>query len=120
MGDTWTINYLPTEGGRITGKLEVGGTAVTFEGLYDSSNSTVIKNVFGAAASFAASGGTAAYLSDTDTEFTITLPRAGIASAEQVKKGLMKRAVITMTDGATFVFDYGMLSPKKLVAALNG
>ena len=32
----------------------------------------------------------------------------------------MKRAVITMTDGTEFVFDYGMLSPKKLVAAVNG
>jgi hypothetical protein len=32
----------------------------------------------------------------------------------------MKRAVITMNDGSVFTFDYGMLSPKKLVAALNG
>ena len=48
------------------------------------------------------------------------LPRAEIASAEQAKKGMMKRAVITMNDGSTFVFDYGMLSTKKLVAAING
>jgi len=33
---------------------------------------------------------------------------------------MMKRAVITMNDGNTFVFDYGMLSTKKLVAAING
>ena len=31
----------------------------------------------------------------------------------------MKRAVVTMSDDVVFVFDYGMLSPKKLVAALN-
>jgi hypothetical protein len=48
------------------------------------------------------------------------LPRTDIASAEQVKKGLMKRAVIMMNDGSEFTFDYGMLSPKKLVAAVNG
>ena len=48
------------------------------------------------------------------------LPRADIASAEQVKKGLMKRAVVKMKDGSEFTFDYGMLSPKKLVAAVNG
>ncbi len=120
MSDTWTVNYLPTDGGRITGKLTVGQSEVEFEGLYDSSNKEVLKGIFGAAAGFAASGGHAAYLHDTDTEFTIKLPRSGIASAEQVKKGLMKRAVVTMSDGAVFVFDYGMLSPKKLVAALNG
>ncbi|MCP4965908.1 MAG: hypothetical protein GY926_11785 [bacterium] len=119
MSDTWTVNYLPTDGGRITGKLTVGQEEVCFEGLYDSSNMEVIKGVFGAAASFAASGGSHAYLRDTDTEFTIKLPRSGIRSAEQVKKGLMKKAVVTMTDNAVFVFDYGMLSPKKLVAALN-
>ena len=119
MSDTWTINYLPTDGGRITGKLTVGSDEVRFEGLYDSSNKEVIKGIFGAAASLAASGGHLAYLHDTDTEFTIKLPRSGIKTAEQVKKGLMKRAVVTMSDDAVFVFDYGMLSPKKLVAALN-
>ena len=31
----------------------------------------------------------------------------------------MKRAVITMKDGSVFTFDYGMLSTKKLIAAIN-
>ena len=120
MSETWTVNYLPADGGRITGKLEVGEEQVQFSGLYDSSNKEVLKGIFGAAAGFAASGGHAAYIHNTDTDFTIVLPRNGITSAAQVKKGLMKRAVITMSDGTDFVFDYGMLSPKKLVAAING
>jgi len=120
MSETWTVNYLPTEGGRITGKIAVTDEDVRFEGLYDSSNKEIIKGIFGAAASMAASGGHVAYIHDTDTEFTIVLPRSGISSAQQVKKGLMKRAVVTMNDGTDFVFDYGMLSPKKLVAAING
>ena len=119
MSDSWTVNYLPTDGGRITGKISVGSEDVRFEGLYDSSNKEIIKGIFGAAASMAASGGHVAYINDTDTDFTIVLPRSGIASAQQVKKGLMKRAVVTMSDGTEFTFDYGMLSPKKLVAALN-
>ena len=32
----------------------------------------------------------------------------------------MKQAVITMKDGSTFVFDYGLLSLKGLIAAING
>lgn len=119
MSDTWTVNYLPAEGGRITGKISVEADEVRFEGLYDSSNKEVLKGIFGAAASMAASGGHVAYIRDTDTEFTVVLPRNGIRSAEQVKKGMMKRAVVTMNDGSDFTFDYGMLSPKKLVAAIN-
>lgn len=119
MSDTWTINYLPAEGGRITGKLSVTDSELRFEALYDSSNKEVLKGLLGAAGSLAASGGHVAYLHDTDTEFSIALPRAEIASAEQAKKGLMKRAVVTMNEGSTFVFDYGMLSPKKLIATIN-
>ncbi len=93
---------------------------VRFDALYDSSNKEILKGLLGTATALAASGGHVAYLHDTDTEFTIALPRVDIASAEQAKKGLMMRAVITMNDGPVFVFDYGLLSPKKLIATING
>ena len=120
MGDTWTINYLPEEGGRLTGKLTVGDEDVRFSALYDSSNTEVIKGIFGSIGTFVGTGGHVMYIHNTDTEFEVVLPRAEIASAEQAKKGMMKRAVITMNNGSSFVFDYGMLSTKKLVAAING
>ena len=120
MGDTWTINYLPADGGRLTGKLNVGDDEVRFTALYDSSNKEVIKGILKPIAGFVGSGGHAVYLHNSDTEFEVVLPRAEIASAEQAKKGMMKRAVITMNDGSVFTFDYGMLSAKKLVAAING
>ncbi len=120
MGDTWTINYLPEDGGRLTGKLSVGAEEVRFDALYDSSNKEVIKGILGSAGAFAGTGGHAVYIHNTDTEFEVVLPRVEIASAEQAKKGIMKRAVITMNNGSKFVFDYGMLSPKKLIAAING
>jgi hypothetical protein len=120
MGDTWTINYLPESGGRITGKLSVADDEVRFDTLYDSSNAEVVKGILGSVAAFAATGGHAVYIHNTDTELEVVLPRAEIASAEQAKKGMMKRAVVTMKDGSVFTFDYGMLSTKKLVAAING
>ncbi|MEN8114740.1 MAG: hypothetical protein ABFS21_10155 [Actinomycetota bacterium] len=120
MGDTWTINYLPEEGGRLTGKLTVGDADVRFSALYDSSNKEVIKGVFGSIGAFVGTGGHAVYIHDTDTDFEVVLPRSDIVSAAQAKKGMMKRAVVTMKDGSEFVFDYGMLSTKKLVAAING
>ncbi len=120
MSDTWTVNYLPVDGGRITGQITVSPENVQFEAMYDSSNKEIVKGIFGAAAGLAVSGGHVAYIHDSGTNLEINLPRTDIASAAQVKKGLMKRAVITMQDGAEFTFDYGMLSPKKLVAAVNG
>ena len=116
----WTINYLPEEGGRITGKLKLTDTDLKYTGLYDSSNKEIIKGIGGALGSFALSGGHASYFHDTDTDFGFTLPRADVDHAEMNKKGLMKQAVVHMKDGSKFVFDYGMLSPKKLIATING
>lgn len=115
----WTINYLPEEGGRLTGTLKLSAESVTFSALYDSSNKQIVKGISSALGSFAATSGHGTYFHDTSTDYAITLPRHEIAGAELAKKGLMKRAVVTMNDGSRFVFDYGLLSPKNLVAAIN-
>lgn len=119
MADSWTVNYLPVDGGRLTGKITVASSEVRFEAMYDSSTKEIVKGILGAAGSFAASGGHLAYIKDSGSDLSIVLPRSEISTAEQVKKGLMKRAVITMSNGSQFTFDYGMLSPKKLVSALQ-
>lgn len=115
----WTINYLPEEGGRITGKLKLTDTALEYTGLYDSSNKEVIKGISSALGTFAVSGGHASYFHDTSTDFGFTLPRAEVENAELNKKGFMKQAVVTMKDGSRFVFDYGLLNPKNLITAIN-
>jgi hypothetical protein len=117
--DEWTINYLPEEGGRITGKLKLTDTDLEYTGLYDSSNKEVIKGISGSLGAFALSGGHVSYFHDTSTDFGFTLPRADVDYAELNKKGFMKQAIVTMKDGSTFVFDYGLLNPKNLIAAIN-
>jgi hypothetical protein len=117
---TWTINYLPEEGGRLTGKLQVTDEDVSFRALYDSSFKTVAKGIGLAAGSLAASGGGLVYLREDGSDAEIVIPRGIIAGASAAKKGLMKQVVVDTTDGQKFVFDYGMLSVKKLVAAING
>jgi len=118
LGD-WTINYIPEEGGRYTGKLTVTPEKVLFNSLYESSNKTIVKAIFLDVGTFAAAGGHTVYRYSNDDEATVDLPAAEIARVEAAKKGMMKRAVITMSGGETFVFDYGMLSVKKLVAAIE-
>ena len=64
-------------------------------------------------------------VSDSDVTFAggetddIVLPRAAIARAEAAKKRLMKRVVITTTDGRSFTFEYGFLSVSRIVDAIN-
>jgi hypothetical protein len=115
----WTINYIPEEGGRYTGKLVVTDEKVLFTSLYESSNKTIVKAIFLDVGTFAAAGGHTVYRYSNDDEATVDLPVSEIARAEATKKGMMKRAVVTMTGGEQFVFDYGMLSVKKLVAAIE-
>jgi len=123
MGDeigSWIINYLTGDGGRLTGKLVLTEDEVRFRAMYDSSFKTIAKNIGLAAGTLAASGGSATFLREDGSEAEIVLPRGSIAKTEQAKKGLMKQVVVTTTDGQQFVFDYGMLSVKKIVAAING
>lgn len=117
--ETWTLNYLPPEGGRFTGKLAVNEEGLRFDTLYESSNKTIVKAIFVDVATFAAAGGHTVYRYSNDDEATVELPAAEISAVKAAKKGMMKRAVVTMDNGEEFVFDYGMLSVKKLVAAIE-
>ncbi len=114
----WTINYLPVEGGRFTGKLKVSDDNVAFRSLYESSNATVVKAIFLDVTTFAAAGGHTVYRYSNDHEAVVELPTADISGVSATKKGLMKRAVITMKNNEVFTFDYGMLSVKSLVAKI--
>ena len=118
MDQTWTINYLH-EDGRLTGWLHVRDDEVTFEALYDSSFRTVAKNIGLAVGALAASGGHLAYLRDNGEEAEVVFPTGSIAGAHATKKGLVKRVVIELTDGSEHTFEYGMLSVKNMVAAVN-
>jgi len=115
----WVINYIPEEGGRYTGKLDVGTEKLRFVSLYESSNSTIVKAIFLDVVTFAAAGGHTVYRYSNNDEAIVELPGSDIAGVEARKKGLMKRAVITMKDGQVFVFDYGLLSVRKLVESIK-
>ena len=115
----WTLNYLPEEGGRYTGTLTVGDEKVEFVSLYESSNRTIVKAIFLDVGTFAAAGGHTVYRYSNDKEARVDLPVSDIAAVEARKKRMMNRVAITMKDGQEFVFDYGLLSVKNLVAAIE-
>ena len=122
MGESgsWTINYIPDGGGRITGQLLVSDDGVRFRAMYDSSFKTIAQSIGLAVGSFAATDGSVVYLRQDGDDAEIVVPAQVIDHAEATKKGITKRVVVHTTDGRDFVFDYGMLSTKKIVAAING
>jgi hypothetical protein len=119
MAETWTLNYEPEGGGRLTGKLTVDDEALKFVALYDSSNAAGLKLIAGIAGSLAATGGNLAYVRNSDTELELVLPKSEIAKTTTKKKLLAKRVIVTMNDGKEFVFNYGMLSVDKLAKAIE-
>lgn len=119
MSETWTINYEPQEGGRLTGKLTVDAENLKFVALYDSSNAAGFKLIAGIVGGVVASGGHLAYIRNNDADLELTLPKNEIAATTTQKKMLAKRVIVTMTDGNKFVFNYGMLSVDKLADAIR-
>jgi hypothetical protein len=116
---SWTINYLPGDKQRFTGTLEVREDRLYFDTIYESSNRTIVKAIFLDVTTFAAAGGHTVYRYSNDDKAIVDLPVAEIAAAAAAKKGMMKRVVVTMKNGEEFVFDYGMLSVKNLLATIQ-
>lgn len=119
MSKSWTINYEPEEGGRFTGKLTVDDENLKFVSLYDSSNAVIVKSIAGVVGSLVATGGNLAYVSNNDTELTVTLPKCEIKRTEVKNSFWAKRLIVTMNNDQRFVFNYGMLSVAKLAEAIG-
>jgi hypothetical protein len=119
MSRSWTINYEPEEGGRYTGTLTVDDEKLKFTSLYDSSNTVIVKSIAGLLGSLVATGGNLAYVSDNDSELTITLPKSEIDSTTVKNSLFAKRVIVTMKNDQRFVFNYGVLSVTKLAQSIG-
>lgn len=99
----WTLNYVPPDGGRYTGKLVVTNQRLLFDAKFDTSMSGALKELI-------VVSGSHGYLS---------IPKSAIQDVA-VKSGFFKKKVtVTLQDGKQHVFDYGMMSVKKIAAAIQ-
>jgi len=119
MSETWTINYEPEAGGRLTGKLTVDDEQLKFVALYDSSNAEGLKIIAGAVGGLIATGGRVRYGGNDDADLELTLPKSEITEVTTQKKLIAKRVIVTMKGGEKFTFNYGMLSIDKLAEAIE-
>jgi hypothetical protein len=97
--DTWTLFYVPPNGGKYNGKLTVTDQRLLYDAKFDAS-------VLGTLANYAADGG-------------IAIEKSDIRDIEVQRKLFSKKAIVTLADGSRHTFDYGAMNIDKCVAAMQ-
>ncbi|HEY0114363.1 MAG TPA: hypothetical protein VGB54_01450 [Allosphingosinicella sp.] len=97
--DTWTIFYLPPNGGKCNGKLTVTNQRLLYEAKFDA---TLI-----------------GVLGDRAAEGFLQIDKGDIRDVEVKKSFFSKKAVVTLTDGSQHVFDYGAMNIDKCAEAIQ-
>lgn len=100
---SWTLNYLPQGGGRYTGPLTVTNQRLLFWATFDTSVVGALREL----------------IIYKDSYGFVSIPKNRIKSVA-VKSSLFKKQVlVTLDNGDIHTFDYGMLSVRKLVEAIE-
>jgi len=97
--DTWTLFYVPANGGKFNGKLTVTNKRLLYDAKFDAS-------LIGVLGHRAADG----YL---------VISKDDISSVEVKKSFFSKKAIVTLTDGSQHVFDYGAMNIDKCAEAIQ-
>lgn len=117
----WTVNYRPSDGGRYLGELVVTNHRAAFTAKYDTSDIALTAAKMAGLATISTIGAASYGVNTTDGgDLTINIPRSHIRRVAQIGGALSKSVVVETTDDAKFEFHYGVLSVKKIVAALEG
>jgi hypothetical protein len=97
--DTWTLFYVPPQGGKYNGKLTVTNRRLLYDAKFDAS-------LIGVLGHRAARGG-------------LEIDKADIRDVEVKKSLFSKKAIVTLTDGSQHVFDYGAMNIDKCAEAIQ-
>jgi hypothetical protein len=99
----WTLNYIPASGGRYTGPLTVTNQRLLFDAQFNTSAPGALRELM-------VFKGTWGY---------IAIPKSRIRKVDVSSSMLKKKVVVTLENGETHTFDYGMLSVQKIAEAIN-
>lgn len=102
--DTWTIFYLPPNGGKYNGKLKVTNQRLLYEALFDAGFVSTV---------------TQAFRIRIGSEGFLEIDKKDIEKVDVEKKLLSKKAIVTLTDGSRHTFDYGALNVDKVAEAIQ-
>ena len=101
---TWTLFYLPPDGGKYNGTLTVTDQRLLYDAKFDATFRGIV-----AEAVFIKWG----------SEGYLEIPKTAITAVDVEKRMLSKRCIVTLGDGTRHTFDYGALNVDKVAAAVR-
>ena len=101
---TWTLFYLPPNGGKYNGKLVVTNQRLLYDAKFDASFKGMVSE---------------AVFIKWGSEGFLEIPKSAIASVEVEKKLMSKKCIVTLSDGSRHTFDYGALNIDKMADAVR-
>jgi len=102
--DTWTILYIPPNGGKYNGKLTITNRRLLYDAKFDESAKGLLSETL------LAKWGSSGYLE---------IDKADIKDVRVEKSYLAKKAIVTMNDNSEHIFNYGALNVDKVAEAIK-
>ena len=102
--DTWTILYVPPNGGKYNGKLTVTNQRLLYDAKFDVSAKGLLEELI--------------YVK-WGSEGYLEINKNDIENTEVTKSFLSKRCIVTLKDGSKHIFDYGAMNIDKCAAAIQ-
>lgn len=102
--DTWTILYIPPNGGKYNGKLTVTNQRLLYDAKFDVSAKGFLSELL-----FVKWG----------SEGYLEINKADIKDVTVEKSFLAKKAIVTLNDESKHIFNYGALNVDKVVEAIK-
>ena len=102
--DTWTLLYMPPNGGKYNGKLMVTNKRLCYDAQFDVSAAGLLSE---------------ALFVKWGSEGYLEIPKQRITNVTTQKSFFAKKVLLTVDDGTTHTFSYGMLSIDKVAEAIQ-
>ncbi|MEO8845862.1 MAG: hypothetical protein ABI591_33790 [Kofleriaceae bacterium] len=102
--DTWTLLYVPPNGGKYNGKLKVTNQRLLYDAKFDMSAAGMLSEAL-----FVKFG----------SEGVVIIPKLRIMKVDVQKSLFAKKVLVTLDDGHVHTFNYGMLNIDPVVTAIQ-
>ena len=101
---TWTILYLPPNGGKYNGKLTITNKNLYYDAQFDVSAKGLVEE---------------ALFVKWGSEAFVCIPKNRIKSVDTAKSLFAKKVLVTLDNGDVHTFNYGMLNIDKVTEAIK-
>lgn len=101
--DTWSILYIPPNGGKYNGKLTITNKRLLYDAIFDVTAKGLLSE---------------ALFTKWGSEGYLEINKADIKDVQVEKNFLAKKAIVTLTDNSKHTFNYGALNVDRVAEAI--